>query len=58
VIIEITFKRNTAYLSGFSSGKNFTFVQTGSILVKGRNTVSLVIKVSMLEAGRPSIMCP
>jgi hypothetical protein len=40
--IELPFERNTALLSGFSSVTNITFVQSNSIQVNGRSTISLV----------------
>jgi hypothetical protein len=52
----VDFVRNTAYLSGISNVKNMTFVQNSSIQVDGRNTVSLLWKQSMLEAGGSSTL--
>jgi hypothetical protein len=37
---ELPFERNTAYLSGFLSVRNISFVQNSSIHVKGRSSVS------------------
>jgi hypothetical protein len=54
----VNFKRNTAYISGFSVARNIIFLQNSPLLVNGRSTVSLVIRLSMLLAGWPSIMCP
>jgi hypothetical protein len=39
--IELTFERNAAYMSGFSSGRNIHFVQNSPIHENGRNTISL-----------------
>jgi hypothetical protein len=55
--IELTFERNTAYLSGFASGRNI-FVQISFLQVKGKSTVSLVRKPSMLEAEGSSTLFP
>jgi hypothetical protein len=54
----VNFKRNTAYISVFSIVRNMMFVQNGPLLVNGRSTESLVIKLSVLEAGWPHIMFP
>jgi hypothetical protein len=47
VRIELTFERNTAYLSGFQCVSNISFVQNSSIQMKGRSTVYLVRKPSI-----------
>jgi hypothetical protein len=44
----VNFKRNTAYISGFSVARNIIFLQNGPLLVNGGSTVSLVIRLSML----------
>jgi hypothetical protein len=43
---------------GFLPVRNITFVQNSVFEVKGRNTVSVVSKPSMLQAGRSSIFLP
>jgi hypothetical protein len=48
--IELSVERNTAYLSGFPSVKNITFVQNASNQVN-RSSISLGRKPYMLEAG-------
>jgi hypothetical protein len=54
----VSFERNTAYLPGFSSVRNITFVQKSSIQVNGRNTESLGRKTFLLEAGVSSTLFP
>jgi hypothetical protein len=39
--IELPFERNTAYISGFSSGRNIHFLQKSTIQFTWGNTVSL-----------------
>jgi hypothetical protein len=56
--IELPVERNTAYLSVFSCVWNITIVPNSSIQVNGRNTVSIVRKASMLEAGGSGTMFP
>jgi hypothetical protein len=56
--IQLPFERNTAYLSGFSSVRNITFVENSSIEVNERTTVSLLRKPSMLEEGGANTMFP
>jgi hypothetical protein len=47
---ELIFERNTAYASEISNVRDINFLQNSSIPVKGRSTISLVRKLSMLEA--------
>jgi hypothetical protein len=54
--IELSFERNTVYLSGFSSVRNISFLQYSSIQVNWGSTVSLGRKPSMLEEGRCSTL--
>jgi hypothetical protein len=54
--IELPIERNTADLSGFSSGRNIHSVQNSSIQVTGRSTEYLGRKPSMLEPGRCSTL--
>jgi hypothetical protein len=56
--IELPFERKTAYLCGFSSVRNKTFVQNSSIKVNGRSSVSVGRKLSMLETGGCSTLFP
>jgi hypothetical protein len=55
---ELTFERNSACLSGFSSGRIIQFVQNGTLQVNLRNIASLGRKSSMLEAGVTSTLFP
>jgi hypothetical protein len=49
---------NTAYLSGFLSVRNITFVQNSPIQVKGRSSVSVGRKPSMLEVRWSGTLLP
>jgi hypothetical protein len=55
---ELPVERNTAYLSGFSTVKNITFVQNNCFPVNGSNMVPLGRKSPMLEAGGSSTSFP
>jgi hypothetical protein len=55
---ELPFENNTAYLSGYSCLRSITFVQNSSIQVNRRRTISLVRKLSVLEAGGSSTIFP
>jgi hypothetical protein len=50
MIIELAYEKNTAYFSGFSSGRNIHLLQNISIQVTWRTTISLGRKPSILEA--------
>jgi hypothetical protein len=56
--IELPFERNTDYLSGFSSVRNSSLVEKGSIQVNGRSTVYVGRKPSRLEAGGSGTLFP
>jgi hypothetical protein len=54
VRIQLACEWNTAYLSGISKVWNMTCSENSSIQVNRSSTVSLVRKLSMLEAGGSS----